>query len=286
MAWDGYAAAAVCEAAVASLESGRPVDVTPGPTPERRSSSTTTAPTAVRTLTRASPTLGNGLGGLSADGCSRSQHSWAVSRWVRGTALSVVVRRSLHAPHSRSVSLSRPCSPSPPPSALPPWPARRLLGRRQLPRSLGRGRHGADDALPAQPGARAPRPAQAARRRQAAPRRRRPRRRHGRPPLLRPRPPSRAPRSSPASSARAGRARAAPGPSARTSATAPARSPPRARWSRAGCTAPATARTSSPASSDDRHRRRQRRPHGRRRRDLRHRLRRLDLPRGLVAPRR
>jgi myo-inositol 2-dehydrogenase/D-chiro-inositol 1-dehydrogenase len=27
-AWDGYAAAAVCEAAVASLESGRPVDVT------------------------------------------------------------------------------------------------------------------------------------------------------------------------------------------------------------------------------------------------------------------
>ena len=26
-AWDGYAAAAVCEAAVASLESGRPVDV-------------------------------------------------------------------------------------------------------------------------------------------------------------------------------------------------------------------------------------------------------------------
>ena len=28
-AWDGYAAAAVCEAAVASLESGRPVDVHP-----------------------------------------------------------------------------------------------------------------------------------------------------------------------------------------------------------------------------------------------------------------
>ena len=26
-AWDGYAAAAVCEAGVASLESGRPVDV-------------------------------------------------------------------------------------------------------------------------------------------------------------------------------------------------------------------------------------------------------------------